>query len=414
MDHGPTDEWNKYRAKKNYNKAFVEAKLGNSVDNSGREGFIRYGNQKLKFSCVWDNSAKLYGDISEYSLVYHLSDDTVEIFSSNQVNSGKDPFTRLLKRSKLPKVPAVSSSNNIGSINVDDYYNWKDFEIGKELNVFGRLLKIFDADRGTREFYSSNGQELAYCEKPANETVVFHSGRVIPPPTGFGSEEDSLRSCMGSLQIQPPQFKKLGENKVLSFRATLESGGPDDVDRKFVLMYFVVDGTLKILEPPVRNSGFTGGTFLSRRVHKLSNGETFNENHMYIGAKVSIMNNLFLLHETNDSTLHWMEEHKLSKSDPFTILCKIRPYLFDDASNGVLEQAFRKYDTYGEGVSIDALRDVLKSYGLVQGSLLNSIDEDSQLVEHEVITLFRMEGNRSQVFDYNMFIKLLSFNVSEE
>ena len=86
---------------------------------------------------------------------------------------------------------------------------------------------------------------------------VIIQKREIPPPTGFGSEEDSMRSVSGSLIPGPAPVKKLGENKILSFHASLLSGGIDDVDRRFVISYYVTDKTIKILEPPVRNSGFT-------------------------------------------------------------------------------------------------------------------------------------------------------------
>ena len=101
---GQGNDWGKFRSKKNSNKIFMEARLGNTVNNKGREGFIRYGNKTLKFRCTCDNTSKLYGDFMEYSLVYYLADDTIEIFSVSSLNSGsKDQFSRLLQRSKLPK-----------------------------------------------------------------------------------------------------------------------------------------------------------------------------------------------------------------------------------------------------------------------------------------------------------------------
>ncbi|RYY89626.1 hypothetical protein EON63_00385 [archaeon] len=36
MEAGPLDSWGKFRSKKDENKIFIEAKLGNTVDNKGR------------------------------------------------------------------------------------------------------------------------------------------------------------------------------------------------------------------------------------------------------------------------------------------------------------------------------------------------------------------------------------------
>lgn len=49
---------------------------------TGREGFMKYGTQTLKFRCIWDNTENLYGDVLEFSMMYYLNDDTVEVCQS--------------------------------------------------------------------------------------------------------------------------------------------------------------------------------------------------------------------------------------------------------------------------------------------------------------------------------------------
>jgi hypothetical protein len=39
---------------------------------------------------------------------------------------------------------------------------------------------------------------------------------------------------------------------------------PTDVDRKFIISYYIRDFTLAVYEPPMRNSGVIGGQFLKR------------------------------------------------------------------------------------------------------------------------------------------------------
>jgi len=58
--------------------------------------------QVLRFFCVWDDRAALYGDRRPYRL--HLfPDGSVEILETRDGNSGRDPFPVFLRRGLLPK-----------------------------------------------------------------------------------------------------------------------------------------------------------------------------------------------------------------------------------------------------------------------------------------------------------------------
>jgi hypothetical protein len=148
--------WGEFRSRKNNNKTFLEAQLGNTVNNKGRDGFIRYGNKTLKFRCLWDNTAILYGDMVEFSLVYFLADDTVEIFSvPSNINASKDQCSRLLQRSKLPKKFGFKAVGNTIEDGDNAYYHWSDLCIGLGMNVYARNLRVVDADSMTRAFYEN-------------------------------------------------------------------------------------------------------------------------------------------------------------------------------------------------------------------------------------------------------------------
>lgn len=381
---GPADDWGKFRSKKNSNKIFMEARLGNTVNNKGREGFIRFGNKTLKFRCVWDNTGKLYGDFMEYSLVYYLSDDTVEIFSVSSVN--KDQFTRLLQRSKLPKQFEFRNVGDHYDTATSAFYSWTDLTIGLELNVYARNLRIIDADSATRTFFANYHRPLPSKIALEPSPVVFHE-REVPPSTGFGSEEDSLRSCSGPLLPGPPRIKKLGENKVLTFRALLLSGGPDDARRRFVLSYYLQDQTTKIEEIPIRNSGFVGGVFLSRRPIKMEGGGHLTEHALYVGAPVTVFKHVFRLLETNDGTLKWMEEKGLPWANPTLVFFKVRAFdaIASDAASGKLLEDFRsRLGSSGASsmVTAEVVTDVLSAYDACG-------DGDRLLSLHEVITIVR-------------------------
>lgn len=392
--------WGQYRSKKNNNKTFMEAQLGNTVNNSGRDGFIKYGNKTLKFRCVWDNTAMLYGDMVEFSLVYFLADDTVEIFSvPTNVNSNKDQFSRLLKRSKLPKRFGFKGIGNHIEPEASSYYHWSDLFIGLEMDVYARSLRIIDADTLTKSFYENYDMPLsAKIEERQVQTAYYE--REIPPSTGFGSEEDSLRSCSGPLQPGAPRIKKLGENRVLTFLGSLVSGGSDDVNRRFVLTYYVQDQTFKIEEKQIRNSGFVGGVFLSRRQIKNQEGELMCERHLSVGRVLTVFKHQFLLLETDEVTMRWMEDKMLPQASFFFVLDKLRSNdtFILHAFNGKLEERFSNQGGVDGKASKKCLISVLDSYGLLGYGV-------ATISEHNILVIMRNVGDKKDLLNYLLFIE---------
>lgn len=394
------ETWGRFNCKKNEGTKYQQAAMGCNPDaNNGREGFIRYGEKTVQFKCVWDNTGTMYGDRVGFSLVYHLCDDTVEIFSLPNKNAGgKEMFSRLLKRSQLPLFFGGLRDLQAAR-DQEKYYHWTDFYIGLEMDVYARTLRVVDADESTRRFYRENGLELGVGEPDPVPAVVIHE-REIPPPTAFGSEEDSLRSCFGSLMPGPPPAKKYGENKNLNFFASLLSGGLDDVNRRFVITYYVSDNTVKVQEPPIRNSGFNGGVFLSRREVKMPNGEFMRPIDMYVGCHLALLKHKFLLLDANDATYRWLEDQFYPRSSFYAILDKTRPILLEDIQNGAFAAKFAAYESGPQDSGMftkETFRSVLESYGLYGNG-------DGQVTEHEIITIMRGGGNKEPLFSANKLI----------
>ena len=90
-----------------------------------------------------------------------------------------------------------------------------------------------------------------------------HTLREMPPYNGFGSEEDSLCSCMGLLPKPPKRdFIKFMEkdrkgldSNVLRFLARMDTTKQIDMERRFIVSYFLSDDTVLVFEQQARNSG---------------------------------------------------------------------------------------------------------------------------------------------------------------
>lgn len=303
-----------------------------NVDNSGRAKFLKYGNQCLSFTCVWDDRSKTYGDLLNYQLIYHLADDTVEVVSApSPATAGRDVFKVLLRRGKLPK--DITRPH-------EGHYTWRDFSVGMVINLYCRMLQVVDADASTRQFYQENGMPLpAPIADEPRLALTFE--REIPPPTGFGSEEDSMLSVTGSIGGGGKILPRRGEVKTLSFTARLKSTRPEDQGRRFIIQYFLWDCTVKIYEPAVRNSGFAGGTYLSRNSVKTTTGAAVNEDSFVVGDDLPLAVGTFIILDAGESTWRHMEAHprKFPLSNVKGIFARVRERLYDAANSGDLQHA---------------------------------------------------------------------------
>ena len=136
-------------------KSFAEARLGRTVDNSGREKYLKYSGMVLCFDAEWDDTASLYGEVHRYNLHYFLADDTVEICTVKSKRQAEPPH--LLKRSKLPKSPeSLYHATNAP----EEYVRWTDLFIGANMWVYGRNLVLTAADKFTQAWYEGEGLPL--------------------------------------------------------------------------------------------------------------------------------------------------------------------------------------------------------------------------------------------------------------
>ena len=79
---------------------------------------------------------------------------------------------------------------------------------------------------------------------------------------------------------------------------------PND-ERRFVVTFHVVDGTVSVYEPPVRNSGVLGGKFLERTleaVKKPGSNVPYLARDFHVGATIVLNAHRFELIATDERT----------------------------------------------------------------------------------------------------------------
>ncbi|KAM7044360.1 EF-hand domain-containing family member C2 isoform 1-T1 [Molossus nigricans] len=388
--------------------------------------FLEYDRKVLRFFCLWDDSVSLFGDRRQLILHYFLSDDTIEIKELLPHNSGRDPMPYFLQRGKLPKYgpPGVYQPGEVTDrvvLNVysgyrvsrvhgylldkykmgkleQEFYKDSDLSIGTTINVWGRKVLLCDCDEFTKTYYKTkygieNFTSIS-CKPPSPPKIE----RKFPPYTGFGSEEDSLRSCIGLVPIPRPNleaFRKFMEidsydniSNILRFFAKLITDKCADQDRMFIISYFLSNNTISVFEPIEENSGNAGGLFLKRmrvkrpgqEIFKSELSEYIQPEELYIGAKVNVNGYLFILLNADEYTLKFMEEN--SDRFPFSNLELALQKLKDEKSKSrEIKQVFRAADCkVTKMVDYNTFRDILM--GITVG----------KLAEQEFITIVRHYG----------------------
>lgn len=387
--------------------------------------FLDHDRHVLRFYCYWDDTESMFGDPREMVLHYFLADDTIEIREVIPANSGRDAAPMFLRRGKLPKnVESLKQPGKVTDrtvLNVfgptghggryildslktgacpTEFYKDSDLTLGAVINVWGRKFLLVDCDDFTKEYYQSKFGVEDFSPVAYKQSAYQGLPKQWPPYNGWGSEEDSLCSCMGLLPKPPRRdFIKFMEkdrrgldSNVLRFLARMDTSKPIDMERRFIISYFLSDDTILVFEPPVRNSGIIGGKFLERcRIKKPNQpnysttmSEYYLAQDLFVGANVDFNSHKFILIDADEYAFRYMENNnrEFARANVEAILAKIRSCVGNKQDE--VRSFFMRNDPSGSGVI---------EYNQL-GSLLRQVDPS--ITDHEIMTLARMYSERTK------------------
>ena len=275
-----------------------------NADKTNLRRFLDYDGKVLRFYCTWDDSKSMFGEKRNFVLIYFLVDGAIQIRQVLPQNSGRDPVACFLKKTILtnPKTNRPYAE--------DDMY------IGQTVEVFGRKFLLYDADQFTKDYLDNKFGVHDWTPLTAEaykEKVITPTQRIYPPFNGWGDEDDSLGYCK-SLHPKPPRknIVKLLNNdgKVLRFLAVFKYPEPQDVNRKFVVAFFLADDTVAVYEKPTRNSGFPEGKFIQRtKLINKEQGRAFQAQDFSVGATLNINGFIFTLTGADEYSYGYMESY---------------------------------------------------------------------------------------------------------
>lgn len=243
---------------------------------------------------------------------YFLADDTVEIREVHFANDGRDSFAVYLRRQKLPETFAVNQPGQ--SFIGDRYLTCDEITFDKPLIAYGRVFDIQGVDKFTQDYFLAKHHRhfpIGEIEQPKSRPAVVVQ---VPPHNGFGDEVDSLGYVYDLIPKKPKiDFFKYVDNdkKILRYTARFNTKVPEDVDRRFIISFYLADDTISIFEPAQKNSGIIEGPFLERRKYKNvdKNCEFISPTELGVGGDIKINGYNFHILGCDDYTTKYLATH---------------------------------------------------------------------------------------------------------
>uniref|UniRef100_A0A7S1LQW8 EF-hand domain-containing family member C2 n=1 Tax=Neobodo designis TaxID=312471 RepID=A0A7S1LQW8_NEODS len=370
-------------------------------------------NEHLQFAAFWDDRGRLSGDLRLVVIRYYLENDTIEIVENREENSGREGANKLLCRQRVShphapnKPPGAVQQNTFGLLVKSDFLTFDDLAVGTSIRIAGNTYTIYDADSFTRKWYEENRSVKL------NDTVdissVVAKGTVkppthFPPPhIGFGSEEDSLRSCK-SLLLKPPPIDTAKQQreagKVMIFRASLHKlQQPEDAGREFVVCFHRASDEVEITERQLRNSGIVGGKFLAKGRHlkHLPDGRQvpYEASDFCVGGVVQIAGRTFRLDSIDERSRRIVagEVDDISESRVKTLVVAFRELL-----NSKFYRAHEAYRAIAPEGSLTAVQ--LRQF--FERSASDITEEEANHLVH-----YFSSGDGSGRISYDRFLKIM-------
>lgn len=219
---------------------------------------MKHDREVLRFyayfkEAVHDNPSENFR-VRKLVITHHLDDETTYVNEPKVENSGINQGV-FIKRHKIPKPD--------GSL-----YTWRDFTVATNVNFYGRVVRVTDADEFTRNFYAERGVIQPAGEGNAGDnfdkTRLMVHYKQAPEDAPEIREYNEVKLGGGHPNRNLESFIA-NDRKILSFDVIWHDSKYEGEPRLYKLNFFLSDNTVEVKEVRTTNSGRDNYPMLLRR-----------------------------------------------------------------------------------------------------------------------------------------------------
>ena len=196
-----------------------------------------------------------------------------------------------------------------------EYYHWTDLNIGAELKVYGRTVKLTNCDDFTRSHLATEGVELAPLEPSPPD--LYQQEREVMGPTGQLQHHQTKDSYDRLAQFLNHDRRVL---RFYSLSELPEYPHGKDGSKKYIICFYLADDSIEVRD--IRDSSEAKGAgsfpkFLKRQKLPKSRSGTadafpsmtaaekqnyYSAEDFMIGKTITILNKTFFIYDMDEFT----------------------------------------------------------------------------------------------------------------
>lgn len=387
------------------NNTNTSASVYNTV-NSSKEvlpSWVAFDRKVLRFygyfhEEVLDRREEKYR-IRRVNVYFYLEDDSIHVSEPKIADSGI-PQGTLIRRHRIPKPESL----------IGQHFTISDFNVGQDIVLYSRMIKLIGCDNFTREFLSKLG--LNVPENSGCPADPYMTQRKI-----MFSNMKATRPAVANLSLK--QFLEK-DRSVLRFYCVWDDRTSVFGDlRNMVVHYYLSDDTLEIKETIRPNSGrATCAMFLKRskiarkpQFNNLSTSEVkmeyYNPSDLMIGSVIHFYGRPFLICDCDEFTRNYLgTTYGITSFEPITVKdddeSELKPFFQEPIKN------IDSYSTSQIGAESQEKRHTKLAYDgiilrfLAQLKSTNVVDRDRKFVisyhfANDTISIFEPRAKNSGV-----------------
>lgn len=236
----------------------VQSPVSSNVGKDVMPGWLQFDKVCLRFDAYFQEEVVERQDetfrIRVVNILFYPEDDSIMVTEKKVDNSGMRQGT-LIRRCKIPK--SGQNFECTQALEKDECYKVTDFNVGIEICLYGRVFKITDCDKFTRDFLSGLGVKVNDAESTPNNphTELTMTARLQETRPGRPYEvHDTLKQYLDY------------DRQVLRFYVYWDDTTSMFGDQRFmILYYYLANDTIELVEVLPANSGRSGNGVFFRR-----------------------------------------------------------------------------------------------------------------------------------------------------